>query len=490
MNVAMFLSMAAASWPDDTAIVEHSTRIRRATYAELGSMAGGGARVAAEAEADAILFVGVNGVALPVALFAAAHAGIPFVPLNYRLADDKLAELVGRFDRPIVIADEPDRIDTAGVVFGPNQWLDAAAATSPLEEREMDADAIAVLLYTSGTTAAPKAAVLRNRHLVSYILGTVEFGSGGPSQASLVSVPPYHIAAVANLLSNLYAGRRLVYLDRFDPEVWLDMADSEGVTHSMLVPTMLARICDYLKEHDQKAPPVLAISYGGARMPVTVLAHALEEFRETGFVNAYGLTETASTIALLGPDDHREAFASEDPAVRARLGSVGRPVPGVTIAVFDEAGRECAANVRGELRVKGPQVSGEYLGKGSLLSDDGWFHTRDQAYVDDGGYVFIEGRMDDTIIRGGENIAPAEIEESIVAHEAVSDAGVVGVADDEWGQRIVAHVVLYPGQSLSVDDVRGWVRAKLRSSKTPDDVVFHDELPRTDTGKLLRRLLL
>ncbi|SNT36698.1 class I adenylate-forming enzyme family protein [Rhodococcoides kyotonense] len=489
MNVAMLLSMAAASWPDETAIVEHSNRIRRATYGELGSMAGGGARLAVEAESDAILFIGVNGVALPVALFAAARAGIPFVPLNYRLADDKLAELVGSFERPIVIADKPGRVTTAGAVYGPNEWLDAAATTAPLEDRDMDAEAIAVLLYTSGTTAAPKAAVLRNRHLVSYILGTVEFGAGGPSQASLVSVPPYHIAAVANLLSNLYAGRRLVYLDRFDPEVWLDMADSEGVTHSMVVPTMLARICDYLTEHEQKSPPVLAISYGGARMPVTVLAQALDAFPNTGFVNAYGLTETASTIALLGPDEHREAFASGDPAVRARLGSVGRPVPGVTIGVFDEDGNQCEANIRGELRVRGPQVSGEYLGKGSLLSDDGWFHTRDQAYVDGGGYVFIEGRMDDTIIRGGENIAPAEIEESIVAHEFVSDAGVVGVADDDWGQRIAAHVVLYPGKTLSVDDVRAWVRSKLRSSKTPDDVIFHDELPRTDTGKLLRRLL-
>lgn len=489
MNVAMLLTMAATEWPDETAVVEHSTRILRATYSELAQMAGGAARVVAEKNNDAILFVGVNGVALPVALFAASHAGVPFVPLNYRLADDKLADLVRRFERPLIIADVPGRITTEGRVLTPEEFLALASATAPLADGEMHGEAIAVLLYTSGTTAAPKAAVLRNRHLVSYILGTVEFGSGGPEQASLVSVPPYHIAAVANLLSNLYAGRKLVYLDRFDPEVWLDMADAEGVTHSMVVPTMLARICDYLKEHDQKAPPVHAISYGGARMPISVLAEALGAFPNTGFVNAYGLTETASTIALLGPEDHRAAFETDDPAVRARLGSVGQPVPGVTIGVFAEDGTECGPGVRGELRVRGPQVSGEYLGKGSLLSEDGWFHTRDQAYIDDAGYVFIEGRMDDTIIRGGENIAPAEIEESIVAHPSVADAGVVGVADDEWGQRIVAHVVLYPGKEASHNEIRDWVKAELRSSKTPDEVVFRDELPRTDTGKLMRRML-
>lgn len=489
MHVAMLLEMAASAWPDETAVVERSDRVRRITYGELDEKSSGGAAVADGESADAIVYVGVNGVAMPVALFAATKAGIPFVPLNYRLADDKLAALIGEFDNPLVIADDPSRIQGAATVRTPQRWLDDASTTPPAGTREVDPEATAVLLYTSGTTAAPKAAVLRNRHLASYILGTVEFASAGTEQANLVSVPPYHIAAVANLLSNVYAGRRLVYLDRFDAEGWLDMADSEGVTHSMVVPTMLARICDYLAEHEQKAPPVTSISYGGARMPVSVLEQALDAFPNTGFVNAYGLTETASTIALLGPDDHRDAFATDDPTVRARLGSVGRPVPGVTIAVFDDNGVECAPHVRGELCVRGPQVSGEYRGMGSLLGEDGWFHTRDQAYVDDAGYVFVEGRMDDTIIRGGENLAPAEIEEVIVGHPSVADAGVVGVQDDEWGQRIVAHVVTYPGKELADSDIKDWVRAALRSSKTPDDVIFRHELPRTDTGKLMRRLL-
>jgi len=489
VNVAMLLEMAASARPTDTAVVERSDRVRRITYGDLDRASSGGAAVAESESADAIVYVGVNGVAMPVALFAAAKAGIPFVPLNYRLADDKLAALIGEFDSPLVIADAPSRVSAVSTVRDPQRWLDDASAAPAITGKEIDPDATAVLLYTSGTTAAPKAAVLRNRHLASYILGTVDFASAGNEQANLVSVPPYHIAAVANLLSNVYAGRRLVYLDRFDAEGWLDMADSEGITHSMVVPTMLARICDYLTEHEQKAPPVSFISYGGARMPVSVLEQALGAFPDTGFVNAYGLTETASTIALLGPSDHRDAFATDDPVVRARLGSVGRPVPGVTISVFDDDGAVCAPYARGELCVRGPQVSGEYRGTGSLLSEDGWFHTRDQAYIDEGGYVFVEGRMDDTIIRGGENLAPAEIEEVIVGHPSVADAGVVGVQDDEWGQRIVAHVVTYPGTPLLESDIKDWVRSALRSSKTPDDVIFRDELPRTDTGKLVRRLL-
>nr|WP_196152226.1 class I adenylate-forming enzyme family protein [Nocardia bovistercoris] len=485
----MLLTMAASAWPDEDAVVESSARIRRATYRDVARMSAGGARVAAEAGSDAILFVGVNGVAFPVTLFAAARAGVPFVPLNYRLADDKLGALIDRFDNPLVVTDTPERIRTGGRVLSAARWLELAAATTPLEEGPVDPERVAVLLYTSGTTSEPKAAVLRHRHLVSYILETVEFGSGAQAQAGLVSVPPYHVAAVANLLSNVYAGRRLVYLDRFDAEAWLDMADAEGVTHAMVVPTMLARICDYLDERGQKAPPLVAISYGGARMPMSIITRALAMFPGTGFVNAYGLTETASTIALLGPDDHRAAIESEDAAIRARLGSVGRPVPGVTIAVLDENGDECPTRVRGELCVKGPQVSGEYYGKPGISSADGWFHTRDQAYLDDGGYLFVEGRMDDTIIRGGENIAPAEIEETIIAHPAVLDAGVVGAADDEWGHRIVAHVVVRAGERLLEAEVKDWVRERLRTSKTPDEIVFRAELPRTDTGKLIRRLL-
>lgn len=486
----MFLSMAASAAPSQIAVVERSAGIRRmTTYEELAATAAGGARLLDLGKHDAILYVGVNAIAVPAALFAAARAGVPFVPLNYRLSDDQLRYLIERFDRPLIIADEPGRISTSTRILDPGAWMALAAGADPLEDRPIDPDGIAVLLYTSGTTAEPKAAVLRHRHLASYILGTVEFASAGPGQASLVSVPPYHIAAVANILSNLYAGRRLIYLDRFDAQDWLDLAEEQSVTHSMVVPTMLARICDHLDEKERKAPALATISYGGARMPASVITRALRHFPDTGFVNAYGLTETASTIALLAPEDHRAALDSGEPEVRARLGSVGRPLPGVTIGIFDERNNACPPGVRGELRVKGPQVAGEYLGKGSVLSADGWFHTHDRAYIDAGGYLFIEGRMDDTIIRGGENIAPTEIEETILAHPAVMDAGVVGVADEEWGQRIVAHVVPHPDRELRDSEVKEWVRGQLRSSKTPDDVVFRTELPRTDTGKLLRRLL-
>jgi acyl-CoA synthetase (AMP-forming)/AMP-acid ligase II len=211
-------------------------------------------------------------------------------------------------------------------------------------------------------------------------------------------------------------------------------------------------------------------------MPAPVLERALALLPDTEFVNAYGLTETSSTVCVLGPDDHRAAHDSDDPAVRARLGSVGRPVPGIEVRVVDD-----------EIQVRGAQVSGEYVGQGSQRDDDGWLRTGDRGRIDSEGYVFVDGRGDDTIIRGGENLAPAEIEDALLRHPAVAGAAVVGIPDPEWGERVAAMVVARPGASLDTDELRSFVHDHLGSLKTPQVLVVADELPHTATGKILRR---
>lgn len=470
MNITMVLEMAASAAGDRAVVADGTTSLSAAELLELARSAADRFR-----RHSAVLYVGANHLAYPVALFGAALAGVPFVPLNYRLGRQQLRALEARHPGAVVLHPE----DLAGLLT-PRPADGDGAAPAP-----DGGDGVAALIYTSGTTAEPKSAVLRHRHLLAYLFNTLDFGSADETDAALVAVPPYHIAGLTNLLSNLYAGRRVVYTAAFDPREWLETVRRERITHAMLVPTMLARLVALVGDRDAQVPTLRSLAYGGARTPRAVLEQALQVFPETGFVGAYGLTETASSIAVLGPEDHREAQSASDPAVRDRLGSVGRPLPGIEVRIRTDGGDDVPAGQTGLVFLRGEQVSGEY-GAGSALDAGGWFATRDLGRLDAGGYLFIEGRADDTIIRGGENIAPAEIEDVLLDHPGIVEAAVIGVPDPEWGQRLVAVVV----GDADPGEIRQWVRDRLRSSKTPDAVVFRSELPKTETGKLLRRALL
>ena len=312
----------------------------------------------------------------------------------------------------------------------------------------------------------------------------------------MLAAPPFHIAGVAAVLSSIYSGRRLLPLPAFTPEAWLELARDQGATHAFVVPTMLARIVQCMESDPElRVPTLRSVSYGGARMAAPILERALELFPDVGFVNAYGLTETSSTIAVLGPDDHRLALSSDDPDVRRRLESVGQPLPGVEVLVVGErTGAEVAVGTRGLIRVRGPQVSGEYLDTASGVDSGGWLVTGDVGFVDEHGYLFVEGRADDVIIKGGENLSPAEIEDTLLRHASVRAAVVVGVPHPEWGESVAAAVVLAPhvgegGDEAVVEELTVWVRQSLGSLKTPSVIEVREELPTTATGKVLRRVV-
>lgn len=477
---------AALIDPNRTVLHHHGERI---AIGELVTRANRLARVLHDKGAEHCVYVGVNGPSVPLALFASVLAGIPFAPLNYRLSTAQRDALLARIASPLVIA-EP-AAGAGGTAVTPDQWWDmgteGTAGAGPLDE--VDHRTIATVLFTSGTISAPKAVPLRHHNLAAYLLNTIELMGAAPGEAALISVPPYHVAAIGATLTNLLSGRRIVYLPGFSPAEWLATVAAEGITSAMLVPTMLARIVEHLDGDRLTSSTLRSLAYGGARITHDLLAKALAAFPEADFTNAYGLTETASTIAVLGPDDHRDALAEgATPQQRARLGSVGRAIPGIEFLVRDEDGSPVPPGAPGSLFVRGDQVSGEYLGQQAGVDPDGWFATRDGAWLDEDGYLFIAGRTDDTIIRGAENIAPAEIEDVLTAHPQVTDAAVFGVPDEEWGERVVAAVVT-AAAGVDATELREWVRTRLRSSRTPDEVVFSPELPYGPTGKLLRREL-
>ncbi|MGE2816847.1 class I adenylate-forming enzyme family protein [Mycobacterium heidelbergense] len=489
MSISLLLEMAASSNPDRVAVVADDVRL---TTQQLSDLADCGAGVLAGSGARHLVYVGTGGAMLPLLIFASARAGLPFTPLNYRLSADGIQALIERLPDPVVIVDDRYREMLGAAsprVLLTDDFLTAARGgeASDFEAEFPDPDSVAIVLFTSGTTSQPKAVELSHNNLTSYVTGTVEFESAAPDDAALICVPPYHIAGISAALSNLYAGRKMVYLPSFDADEWVRLIKAENVTTATVVPTMLDRIVTVLETGGHDLPSLRNLAYGGSKVGLPLVRRALELLPGVGFVNAYGLTETSSTIAVLTPDDHREAQAASAAGVARRLGSVGRAVPGIELQIRDQDGRVLGPGETGELFVRGEQVSGRYTGIGSVLDENGWFPTRDIATLDEDGFLFIGGRSDDTIIRGGENIAPAELEEVLIEHPHVRDVAVVGVEDPQWGQAITAVVVPAPGCVPDPDDLREYVRKTLRGSRTPDRVVFRDELPTTPTGKVLRR---
>ena len=492
MNIMMLLEMAASGCPERIAFVDPEMDVS-ISYQELFDAAGNMAAILRGSDAGRLAMLDISNIGIPIGLFASGWAGIPYVPLNYRLTDPEIDSLIDRIT-PAYLVTEPERVagfrDREGVqVSSRTDFVGQARVSGEAPDPwSMDPEDTAVLLFTSGTTGAPKAAVLRQKHLVSYILGSVEFMGADEEEAALVCVPPYHIAGIAAVLSSVYSGRRVVQLANFTAEKWVQIAHDEKITTAFVVPTMLSRIVEELDgAKNADMPHLQSLSYGGGKMPLSVIQRAMELFPGTDFTNAYGLTETSSTITVLGPDEHRLAAASDEESIRRRLVSVGVPLPGIELEIRDEEGSVQPVGERGEIYVRGEQVSGEYEGRGSVVDNDGWFPTRDAGFVDAEGFLFIDGRADDVIVRGGENMSPGEIEDVLLEHPAVSDVAVVGMPSEEWGEAVVAAVVI--ADEVMAEELQEWVKEHMRSSRVPQRIEFWDELPYNETGKLLRRVV-
>jgi long-chain acyl-CoA synthetase len=491
MNISTILDMAAEAFGERTGVVCGEERW---DYATIRAAAQAAAHHIKASGAQYVAMLDVTSPAVPVAIFAAAYAGVPYVPLNYRLTRPEINELLARVTPAFLIVGSEYRslvepreglklVDTT--VF---EALELQGNEPPVPEE--DPRAVAVQLFTSGTTGKPKAAILRHENLMSYIMGTVEFASAEESDAIVVTVPPYHIAGISAVLSSTYACRRMVQLENFDAAAWLAAVRSESVSNAFLVPTMLQRVVDHLAASNEAPdmPALRALAYGGGKMPLATIEKAMQLFPGVDFTNAYGLTETSSTIAVLGPDDHRAAASSSDPAVRRRLGSVGKPAA-VEIEIRDDDGKALGAEEAGLVYVRGPQVSGEYLSLGSQLDADGWFPTKDRGFLDAEGYLFLDGRADDVIVRGGENISPGEIEDVLLSHPSVADVACVAMPDEQWGEAVAAAIVLKSGANAAIAELQELVKSQLRSSRVPQRIVFKDALPYNETGKVLRRVI-
>jgi acyl-CoA synthetase (AMP-forming)/AMP-acid ligase II len=512
MNTANFLSIPGMMFSDQEILVFEGTRLTYGDALERVRRLASSLRDLGVTPGDRVAALQTNCHQFVETYYATATLGATFVPLNYRAKLPELEYMVTAANVKALFIGERyiDGVKQLQPQFTSVEHYVAMEGTRPdmlvyedliekgtsdMEDAEVDESDVSILMYTSGTTSLPKGVMLTYGDFTNYVVGTVEMADGTPRGTSLLCAPLYHIAGTANMMTALWAGRKIVVLRQFDPLEWLAAVQNEQVTHAFVVPTMMKQLIDHPDFAKYDLSSLQNLSYGGAPMAFPVIRRAIETFpKGTGFVNAFGQTETTSTLTVLGPADHRlDGTPAEVERNLKRLTSVGLPLPDVEVRVLDEENKEMPANAIGEVVIRTPRVMKGYAGQESataaLLDAEGWLHTRDMGFIDDDGYIYLVGRKDDIIIRGGENIAPAEIEAVLHAHPAIDEAAVIGVPDVDWGQEIAAFVALRPGKTATAEELGEFCRQRLASFKKPRIIRFVDALPKNPLGKVLKKEL-
>ena len=516
MNTSEFLAIATAIVPEREAIVFDG---RRFTYEALSqrvhSLANALAALGVQ-PGDRIATMQVNCNELVEAHFAAAFLDALYVPLNFRARTEELAHMIGDSGPRVVLAggryaamvEEALKevngaltgvariaIDDGPVVEGWLSYRDLAGQAPQDDDRLplADDDDVAVLMYTAGTTGAPKAVMLTHESFASYILENVSPADPGLEERDILTAPLYHIAGMQAALSAVYGGRTLIVQRQFEPGEWMRLVEQERASRAMLVPTMLKHLMEAPEfgRHDLSSLEV--ITYGAAPMPLGVIERAIREFPGVRFINAFGQTETASTITMLPPEDHAlEGSGEEIERKLRRLSSIGKPLSDVEVRIVDEDGEVMPVGEVGEIVARGPRLMKGYWQREEATRQamrGGWLHTGDLGYWDEDGYIFLAGRAKDVIKRGGEAISPEEVEQVLMSHDAVDEAAVIGVPDEEWGEVVRAIVVARNGVACSAQELIDHCRERCASFKRPESVIFVAELPRNPMGKVLKRVL-
>jgi acyl-CoA synthetase (AMP-forming)/AMP-acid ligase II len=507
VNTISFLTIPAAVLPDQEILVFGEQRHTYAGLADLTSRISTVFKQTGLKPNDVVAALDTNSDLYVASYYAAAKCGVTFLPINYRakaleleymintaktkllLVGDRYLDLIMRLRSDLTTIKEYLSLGTASSRL---QKLGALVETAAPDEEEAEVDDqdVSVLMYTSGTTSLPKGVMLSFHDFTAYVTANVEMADGTDRGTALVCVPFYHIAGATAIMTSIWTGRKMIVMPQFDAKTWLTLVEQEQVTHAFVVPTMMKQLLDEPSFGKTDLSSLQNLAYGGAAMPLPVIRKAITAFpRTVGFVNAYGQTETTSSLTVLGPDDHRLEGSPEEVELKLkRLNSIGKPLPDVEVMVRDEYSNRLYPGQVGEICIRTPRIMKGYAGRtDDAALSDGWRATGDLGWIDEDGYVFFAGRKDDMIIRGGENIAPAEVESVLMSHPGIEEAAVIGEPSEEWGQVIKAFVVARAGQEINADDLKAFCTSRLASFKRPEMYEFLPELPKNALGKILRK---
>jgi acyl-CoA synthetase (AMP-forming)/AMP-acid ligase II len=483
----------------DAVALRHGERVL--TYRELDersnrlaqALRGAGVR-----SGDRVAHLDRTGPEVVEALFAVSKIGAVLVPLNWRLALPELTTIVDDSGAPLLIAGAgfaamaaaiaetvAPRVTLVEVGDDYEAWIAEHDAVDP-GGRGAAGDTV-LQMYTSGTTGVPKGVLTTHRNLAA-AAETSPLWAFDADSISLTPLPMFHIGGIGWAFVGLWNGATTILVSEFDPVAVLDLFERRRVTNAVLVPTMLQLLTAVAGATERDYTALRSIAYGASPITTPLLKRALETFRCPLF-GIYGLTETTGAAVQLDADDHDPNGPREH-----LLRSVGHPYPWVGLRIVDPStGRDCGPHTVGEVWLRAPNVMAGYFNRpeetAAALTAGGWLRTGDGGYVDAEGYLFLTDRIKDMIVSGGENVYPVEVEEALSQHPAVDQVAVIGVADDRWGETVKALIVLRAGEVASADELVAFARQRIASYKLPRIVEFVDDLPRTPSGKVLKRAL-
>jgi long-chain acyl-CoA synthetase len=443
------------------------------------------------ARGERVAVLMANGHRYLECLFAVPGTGAAVVPLNNRLAVPEFRYILGDAGVRVLVVDEAHAAlgeqlaeDVERVVRAPDRYeeLVAGADEVPLGDG-VGEDDLAGLFYTGGTTGAAKGVMLSHRNLMANALHiTISLGYS-ERDVYLHCAPMFHLGDGASTFSVTWVGGTHVFVPAFDPGLVLETIAREKVTHTLMVPTMLAAMNGHPAASTADLSSMRLVLHGAAPIAGELLRRSIETFG-CSFSQGYGMTEGAPAVTMLTQE---ERLVDDE-----RLRSAGREIVGVEMAVMREDGSPCGVGEVGEVVARGPNFMLGYWNKPEETAAalrEGWYWTQDLGYLDDDGYLFLVDRAKDMIISGGENVYSIEVEDAIMSHPAVLECAVVGLPDDTWGERVHAAVVLKPGSVLDAEALVAHCTERIARYKSPRSVEFLDELPKSGAGKILKREL-